>query len=105
MNSSSNPQLSSRGGFTLVEALAVAIVVGLLVAIVVGRTAGVSNRAAVAAAADELRSANSLARTVAIQNGRTAQLRVDSPGDKFWVEVRMARSSALSAPACSRRRK
>lgn len=77
----------SKAGYSLVEALIVAIVVGVISALFISRVGDASSDLAVRAAADQFRTANNAARTIALRSNRTAFLRVDASGDRFWVQV------------------
>lgn len=76
-----------RRGFTLLEVI---IVMGLL-AIVAGmgapRLSAALRKRTTQTAADHFVTAHSLARATAVRYGRVAQLHIDAPTKRFWVDV------------------
>lgn len=76
-----------RRGFTLLEII---IVMGLL-AIVAGmgapRLSAALRKRTTQTAADQFVTAHSLARATAVRYGRVAQLHIDAPTKRFWVDV------------------
>ncbi|HEY1952012.1 MAG TPA: prepilin-type N-terminal cleavage/methylation domain-containing protein [Gemmatimonadaceae bacterium] len=77
----------NRPGFTLIEAIVVACVIGIVAATGAPKVSAALQKRTSAAAADQLVLTHSLARSTAIRFGRIAQLHIDAVGQRFWVDV------------------
>lgn len=78
---------ASRAGFSLLEVLVAIMMLVLVYAIAIPSLASTRVRAAVHNSKHVVLSSISLARSAAIRFGRPAVLRLDSQGDRIWVEV------------------
>jgi type II secretory pathway pseudopilin PulG len=78
---------ASTAGFSLLEALIAIMLLVLVYAIAIPSLASTRVRAAVHNSKHVVLSSISLARSSAIRFGRPAVLRLDSQGDRIWVEV------------------
>ncbi|MEP6549616.1 MAG: prepilin-type N-terminal cleavage/methylation domain-containing protein [Gemmatimonadales bacterium] len=76
-----------RRGFTLIEAVTVMSVIGIVSAIGAPKAALILQRRSTASAADQFVVTHSLTRSTALRFGRVAQLHIDEPGQRFWVDV------------------
>lgn len=74
-------------GFSLIEALIVVTLIGLLAALVFPTLSGARAKADLAAARDAFAATHALARQVAGQYGRLARIRIDPAANRFWVTV------------------
>ena len=83
------PPRSARGraGFTLIEAVLGLVVLGILLALAIPRIDNGLRRARLQSAGAELTTAHFLARTSAMRYGRPAELHIDAPNGRFWVQV------------------
>ena len=78
----------SRGrGFTMIETIMVLAVIAIVAAIGGPKLSAALQRRTSASAADQFVVAHSLARSTAVRFARVAQLHVDPPGRRFWVDV------------------
>jgi prepilin-type N-terminal cleavage/methylation domain-containing protein len=78
---------AQRRGFTLIEALVVASVIGIVAVTGAPKVSAALQKRSSASAADQLILTHSLARSTAIRFGRIAQLHIDAVGQRFWVDV------------------
>ncbi|MGH7652924.1 MAG: pilus assembly FimT family protein [Gemmatimonadaceae bacterium] len=78
---------TNRRGFTLVEALVVVSVIGIVAVIGAPMVSAALQKRSSATAADQLVLTQSLARSTAIRFGRVSQLHIDAAGQRFWVDV------------------
>ena len=78
---------SRRRGFTLIETIMVLAIVAIVAAIGGPKLGAVLQRRTTASAADQFVLAHSLARSTAVRFARVAQLHIDAPGRRFWVDV------------------
>ena len=78
---------TNRRGFTMIESLMVVSIIGLVAAIGGPKVSSALQRRTTASAADQFVVAHSLTRSTALRYGRIAQLHVDAPGQRFWVDV------------------
>lgn len=76
-----------RRGFSLLETIIVLSIMAIVAAIGGPRLSSALQRRTTAAAADQFVVAHSLARSTAIRFARIAQLHVDAPTRRFWVDV------------------
>ena len=76
-----------RRGFTMIEAVMVVSVMGIVAAIGGPKVSLVLQRRSTSSGADQFVLTHSLARSTALRYGRVAQLHVDQPGQRFWVDV------------------
>lgn len=74
-------------GFSLMEMMVTLVVFGAIMSIAFPALSGSRGRMAVQHAADEFRAAHSLARSIAIRQGRVTELHVDAAASRYWVEV------------------
>jgi len=74
-------------GFTLIEMLLTAILLAALAAIALPGFAASRTRMVTRHAVDEFRSAHSLARSIAIRNGRVTELHIDAANGRFWLQL------------------
>ena len=77
----------NRQGFTMIESIMVASIIGVVAAIGGPKIASALQRRTTASAADQFVVAHSLTRSTALRYGRIAQLHVDATGQRFWVDV------------------
>jgi prepilin-type N-terminal cleavage/methylation domain-containing protein len=78
---------SQRAGFTMIEIVMVLSIIGILAATGGPKVAAALQRRTTASAADQFVVAHSLTRSTALRFGRIAQLHIDAPGQRFWVDV------------------
>ena len=78
---------TQRPGFTMVEAIMVAALIGLVATIGGPRVSAALQRRAAGSAADQFVLAHSLTRSTAIRYGRIARLHIDVPGQTVWLDV------------------
>ena len=76
-----------RRGFTMIEAVMVVSVIGIVAAIGGPKISLVLQRRSTSSGADQFVLTHSLTRSTALRYGRVAQLHVDQPGQRFWVDV------------------
>ena len=77
----------NRRGFTMIESIMVASIIGVVAAIGGPKVSSALQRRTTASAADQFVVAHSLTRSTALRYGRIAQLHVDATGQRFWVDV------------------
>lgn len=78
---------TQRRGITMVEALIVMTVMAIVAAIGGPKLAAALHRRTTVSAADQFVLTHSLTRSTALRFGRIAQLHIDAPGKRFWVDV------------------
>ena len=78
---------AQRQGFTMVEAILVLSVIGIVATIGGPKLSAALQRRTTASAADQFVLTHSLTRSTAIRFGRVAQLHVDAAAQRFWVDV------------------
>lgn len=78
---------SQRRGFTMVEAIIVVAVMAVIAATGGPHIAAALQNRTSASAADQFVLVHSLTRATAIRYGRIAQLHIDAPTRRFWVDV------------------
>lgn len=76
-----------RRGFTLIESILVLMVTAIVAGIAGPRLSAALHSRAAASAADQFVLTHTLARATAVRFGRVAQLHIDPPGRRFWVDV------------------
>ena len=77
----------NRRGFTMIESIMVASIIGIVAAIGGPKVFSALQRRTTASAADQFVVVHSLTRSTALRYGRIAQLHVDATGQRFWVDV------------------
>ena len=85
----------SHPGFTMIEMLMVIVLIGALLAISLPYFRSSTAKSSVRGAADVIASLHSLARTAAVQRGRTARLVVPTGGNKALVIALKATGSGV----------
>ena len=78
---------TQRRGFTMIEAILVMTVMAIVAATGGPRLSAALHRRTTASAADQFVLTHSLSRSTALRYGRVAQLHIDAPGNRFWVDV------------------
>jgi prepilin-type N-terminal cleavage/methylation domain-containing protein len=78
---------SERSGFTLIEAMMVVAIVAIVAATGAPKVSAALQRRTTASAADQFVLTHSLTKSTALRFGRIAQLHIDAPGQRFWVDV------------------
>lgn len=78
---------TKRRGFTLIEAIVVMTVMAVVAAIGGPKLAAALHRRTTVSAADQFVLTHSLTRSTALRYGRIAQLHIDAPAKRFWVDV------------------
>ncbi len=78
---------NQRRGFTLLETIMVLGIMAIVAAIGGPKLSSALQRRTTAAAADQFALTHSLSRSTALRYGRIAQLHVDAPGKRFWIDV------------------
>lgn len=76
-----------RRGFSLLELVITMSLLAILAATGVTRLSGELRRRTTQIAVDQFATAHSLARSTAVRYGRVAQLHIDAPTRRFWVDV------------------
>jgi len=76
-----------RRGFTMIEAIMVVSVIGIVAAIGGPRVSLVLQRRSTSSGADQFVVTHSLTRSTALRYGRVAQLHIDQPGQRYWIDV------------------
>lgn len=79
--------VTPKRGFTMIEAIIVVAVVAVLAATGGPHISAALQSRTSASAADQFVLVHSLARATALRYGRVAQLHVDAPTNRFWVDV------------------
>ena len=78
---------TQRRGFTMIEAILVLSVIGIVATIGGPKLSAALQRRTTASAADQFVLTHSLTRSTALRFGRVAQLHVDAAAQRFWVDV------------------
>src|SRR5207237_10886344 len=78
---------SYRRGFTMIEAIRVLGLIGIVAAIGGPKIAAALQRRTTASAADQFALTHSLSRSAAIRYARVAQLHIDAAGTRLWIDV------------------
>lgn len=78
---------SQRRGVTMVELLMVLSVIGIVAAMGGPKISAALQRRTTASVADQFVLTHSLTRSTALRYGRVAQLHIDAPGKRFWIDV------------------
>jgi prepilin-type N-terminal cleavage/methylation domain-containing protein len=76
-----------KRGVTVIELIMVLSVTGIVAAIGGPTVSAVLQRRTTASVADQFALTHSLTRSTALRFGRVAQLHIDAPGKRFWVDV------------------
>ena len=76
-----------RSGYSLLEIVAILLVLGGFTGAAVPRMSGAWEQFAVAGAADQFISAHHKARTAAVRFGAVSELHIDASADRFWVQI------------------
>ncbi|MFL5593837.1 MAG: hypothetical protein ACJ78M_02195 [Gemmatimonadaceae bacterium] len=79
--------VSQRRGFTIIDTVVVISVIGIVAAISGPKLSAALQRRTTASAADVFALTHALTRSTALRYGRIAQLHIDAPGNRFWVDV------------------
>lgn len=74
-------------GFTLAEIVVVLMLSGIAVAVATPTVSRSYARTAARSAADEFATTLAMARSTAVRYGRVAELHIDAPYRRFWVEI------------------
>ncbi len=74
-------------GFTMLEMLIVMTIMGVILAVSLPSLVTGFRQRATRGAVDRLAMAHGLARATAVRLGRVAELHIDAPNGRFWVEV------------------
>lgn len=78
---------ASRRGVTMIELVMVLSVIGIVAATSGPRISAAMQRRTTASVADQFVVTHSLTRSTALRFGRVAQLHIDAPNKRFWVDV------------------
>lgn len=89
-------KVSARAGITLADMVLALTLVGVALAVATPPLAKLYKRNATRLAAGELVTAHRLARSMALEHGRVAELHIDAAGDRFWVQVDTGYAGSLS---------
>jgi prepilin-type N-terminal cleavage/methylation domain-containing protein len=76
-----------RRGFSLLELVITMSLLAILAATGITRLSGELRRRTTQVAVDQFATAHSLARSTAVRYGRVAQLHINAPARRFWVDV------------------
>jgi len=82
-----------RRGFTLIEMMMVMVLVGVIMAVAIPFLRKPKDAASVDSAMNTVAAMHAVAKSVAVQRGRTAWLVLNASGGTAWVVVRKAGSS------------
>jgi prepilin-type N-terminal cleavage/methylation domain-containing protein len=74
-------------GFTVIELMIVMLIVGMITSLTVPKLRTGLRQRAVRSAGNDFVLVHSFARSTALRYGRTALLRIDASGGRYWVEV------------------
>lgn len=78
---------TQRRGFTLIEAIVVMTLMAIVAATGGPKLAAALHRRTTSSAADQFLLTHSLSRSTALRYGRVAQLHIDAPTRRFWIDV------------------
>jgi len=78
---------ATRRGFTMMEILIVLALIGIIATIGGPKVAAALQRRTTSSVADQFALTHSLTRSTAVRYARVAQLHIDAPGRRFWVDV------------------
>jgi prepilin-type N-terminal cleavage/methylation domain-containing protein len=78
---------TQRRGSTLLETIMVLTVLAIVAAIGGPKLSAALQRRTTSSAADQFVLTHALSRSTAIRYGRVAQLHIDAPGKRFWIDV------------------
>jgi prepilin-type N-terminal cleavage/methylation domain-containing protein len=78
---------SRRRGFTLIETIIVLAIIAIVASIGGPKLSAALQRRTTASAADQFALTHFLSRSTALRYGRIAQLHIDAPGHRFWIDV------------------
>lgn len=78
---------SPRRGLTVIELLMVVSVFGIVSAIGGPKVTAAMQRRTTASVADQFVLTHSLTKSTALRYGRVAQLHIDAPSKRFWIDV------------------
>ena len=78
---------SPRRGLTVIELVMVMAVLGIVSTIGGPKVTAAMQRRTTASIADQFVLTHSLTKSTAIRYGRVAQLHIDAPGKRFWIDV------------------
>jgi prepilin-type N-terminal cleavage/methylation domain-containing protein len=78
---------TQRRGGTLIETITVLAIMAIVASIGGPKLSSALQRRTTASAADQFALTHSLSRSIALRYGRTAQLHIDAPGKRFWIDV------------------
>ncbi len=76
-----------RRGFTIIETITVLTVVAIVAVTGGPQLSAALQRRTTSSAADQFVIAHSLSRSTAVRYARVAQLHIDAPGNRYWVDV------------------
>jgi prepilin-type N-terminal cleavage/methylation domain-containing protein len=79
--------VQTRPGYTLVELMIAMAVVGILMSVAATSARALRHQSEVRSSTLRYIAKHARARAVAVRTGRTAELRVDTAGRRFWIEV------------------
>jgi prepilin-type N-terminal cleavage/methylation domain-containing protein len=78
---------SRKRGVTIIELLLVLAVIGIVAATGAPKISAALQRRTTASVADQFVLTHSLTRSTALRYGRVAQLHIDAPSKRFWIDV------------------
>lgn len=78
---------TTKQGFTLIETIIVLSIFSVVAATSVPKVSAALQRRVTASAADQFVGAHSLTRSTALRFGRIAQLHIDVPSQRYWIDV------------------
>ncbi|MFL5563650.1 MAG: Tfp pilus assembly protein FimT/FimU [Gemmatimonadaceae bacterium] len=76
-----------RSGFTLLEIIIVLFLLAIVAAMGAPKLSAALRRRTTQTSVDQFATAHTLARATAMRYGRVAQLHIDAPTRRFWVDV------------------
>jgi len=79
--------MTRRHGFTMIETIMVLTLIGIIAGIGGPKISAALQRRTTASVADQFALTHSLSRSTAVRYARIAQLHIDAPGKRFWVDV------------------